>query len=331
MRGGSLRHASKGMLLFIAINMLLLILGLAIGSYAYLTAGRYVAQDIVFVAPFGGDAIYHFSVVDTEAIYTTPVGRGRLKISRGDRRVSTSVMFCEASYFELEFKNFIEGNPWHSSEKDTPVIILNEALAWYLFGGDNITGLTVEIENIFYRITGVIRQEGNEYMAWLPISKDMEVTAVYLKPYPFNRISARTAALELLQCRTRSDYAVVNVNRYIESIGVRQRILLYVVWLYLVLVLIKALKGFKKLIPLIIRVLVIISAYDILLWLPNLADPDVSLIAYLSNTGVMPIERYLSQGMERLSILNHYANFAWITGFVALLNLGFCLRMEDIL
>ena len=221
-------------LIFAVINMLLVVGSLALGFYAYQAASRYFAPDVVFVAPFRGDD--YFSVDNIRIIPNASLeNRGRVTISRNDRRVITPVIFCEADYFSLHIKNFIEGAPWPESENDVPNIVLNEALAWYLFGGIDIVGLTVRVDDEFHRVTGVVRQSGNAYMAWLPIgttrTQPIRVTAMYLMPHPYSPINARAEAVSLLGNRNISEYAIVDINQYIENMHMRHRVLLYAVWL----------------------------------------------------------------------------------------------------
>ena len=330
-------------LIFVVINMLLVVGSLTLGFYAYQAAGRYFAPDVVFVAPFRGDS--YFAIDNTRIIPNASLeSRGRVTISRNDRQVITPVVFCESDYFSLHFKIFIEGAPWPESENDVPNIVLNEVLTWYLFGGNDIVGLTVRVGDEFHRVTGVVRQSENNrtYMAWLPIgtirTRPIRVTAMYLTPYPYSPINARADAISLLGNRNLTEYAIVDINQYIENMHIRHRVLLYAVWLYVAVLLFGALKRcsirnfgeVKRLVLILVGVgvclYVLMGVNDIILWLPNLADPNVSVFSSISNAGALPPDIYLSYGLSRISQLNRLGNFVWGAGAVGLINLTFIIK-----
>jgi len=310
--------------------MLLLAGGPAVGFYAYQAAQRYVAGGILFVAPFRGD---HFfaeggAVDDIRAVFpgAALAGRGRAVITRGDRQVLSPVTFCDAAYFNMHFMNFTEGGPWHADEEDASLIILNEALAWYLFGGGNIVGMTVNVGAEFYRIAGVVRQ-GGDYMAWLPGSgPGLPVNMMYVRQD--NAIDAMADARYLIEGRLfhrLSDYAVVDMDRYIGSIAMRHRILLYGLWLYIAALLAMAAqrRGAGQALPLW-------AALAFCIWVPAMGAVDVLhwLPHSFSNMGTLPPDVYLSYGIRRASQLNSIANYAWLAAAAAAVNLSFTLTLS---
>jgi len=332
----------KWLLAFVIINILLVSGGLVVGFYVYRAAGRYLAQDMMFIAPFGfdGHVLYTDDIRDVPGMGLILENRSNMLISRGDRYAAAQVIFCDAGYFLLHFFNFIEGGPWHTAEEDSHVIILNESLAWYLFGGRDVTGLTVDISNISYSIIGVVQQGGAIHMAWLPLgTMSLPVTSIYFRPYPYNPIDARAQVNRLFENLPFSGYVIVDINRYVESINMRHKILLYMVWLWIMALLIwtaqKMMRRRKKLTALLVAAVVgtalLAGVYDILVWLPNLANPDVSIIVSLSNINVLPPEASLPYGIRRASQFNRYANYAWIAGSVGLANLVFLLQAEKLI
>ena len=316
---------------FAAICMLLVLGALGVGFYAYVAADRYAAREVIFIAPLGG------GYFETERENISFVSRGREQVARGDRQVTASIIFCGAEHFGIYAMNFLEGAPWHETESDTPVIILNEALAWYLFGGGNIVGLTVEVGGGLHRILGVVRQEGEPYMAWMPRKQQPSVTAIYLRAYPFNRADARAEAVRLvhsLGVYRLTGYVIVDVGTYIESIGVRHRLLLYTVWLCVLTALLITMRRYNVrvwvhiFVGAAVGMYVLTGIHDIIIGLPNLAAPDVSVFSYLTNAGVLPPEVYLSYGMRRLSLWNSYANYALMVGLLGLVGTWAALPMR---
>jgi len=281
--------------------MLLLFGGLGAGLYAYRTAHRYVPEDIFLIAPLSDMYILNAnstaSPINTDVIR---ISRGTAIVTAGDRQAQITTFFSDAEYFEINFMNFIEGGAWSESEEDIPLIILNEALAWYLFGGMDITGLIIRVEGDsfpyekFYRIIGIVRTD-DTFTAWLPkAAHSVNISALYLREY---------------------QYGAVDISRYIEGIGMRHRILLYAVWLYIIILLFMTKSFSLRIASLVCAVLLLAGINDILLWLPNLANPNASIFINL------PPEEYLSYGLRRVSRLNGYANNGWIVGGVGFINL----------
>ena len=274
---------------------MLLAASFAIGLYAHHAAGRYFANDTLLVT----------EAYNNNAALAMQSSR---IITKGNRQAYSYVIFCNPAYFDIHFMHFIEGGAWHISENNLQLVILNEALAWYLFGGANITGMVVEIDDTFFKIIGVVRQ-GSEYMAWLPNGgKSRAATSVYLhRDY---RVYGQ-------------DNIILDVDRYIESIGRRFRVLLYVVLLYLAIIFLKRKTTPSILAGAAICLVIIIGVNNFLLWLPNLSAGFAKLLADLTNIGILPNGDYLSYGLRQMVLLNGIANFVWLLGFVGLSNLIF--------
>ena len=328
--------SGKWLLAFIIANMLLALGALAVGFYLYQSSGRYLQRDMLFVVPLRADGqdLLTDDVRQIPGIFLE--SRGSIPVSRGDIRSVSEIIFCNAGYFSLHFMNFIEGGPWHDLEDDRNIIVLNEALAWYLFGGNDITGLTVELTDGPYSVIGVVRLGGARHMAWTPVSdRSLPVSAMYFRPYPYNPLNARTEAVRLLDEHYIFDFAIVDINRFVESIKVRYRILLYSMWLWIVLLMLQTgIKGEKK--WLLVAAIPIAGAvffgiYDILTWLPNIANPDISLTGTLSNIGELPPDSLFPYGVYRLSFVNRIANYVWVAGTAGFLNLVFILHWQSLL
>jgi len=244
---------------------------------------------------------------------------------------------------------FIEGNRW---QEDANAIVLNEALAWRLFGGGDIVGLPVEINQRPYTVTGVVRQGRHErggYMAWMPRGTSpvpLPATALYILAHNYNLVDAAAVTwggmgILAAQLRNPDDYSIVDINRYVEAIGLRHRIFMYILWLYVLILLIGVcIRKQKKLnlrvvvsyiLPvsgiLVTSFILFTGVNDILYWLPNLAVPGTSVLGSITNIGVLPPDGYLSFGLRQLAALNRMANIAWIIGAVVFVNLIFTVNI----
>ena len=292
---------AKVLLAFIMLNGLLLMVSLAVGFYTHRAAGRYLASNTLVIMPYSP-----FDTADAAM-----AKRDNLTIAKGDRQVNSAVIFCNPAYFDIHFMHFIEGGHWHISENQSQLVILNESLAWYLFGGTDITGLVVDIDGTFFQIVGVVRQ-GTEYMAWLPNgSRNQAATSIYLhRDYYFPIFE--------------QNYTIIDVNRYIESISQRYRILFYIIVLYLMAVFVQKSKATPfGWIGVAICLAMLIGINEFLLWLPNLSGGFAAVFSDLTNIGALPPERYLSYGLSQIGQLNAFANYAWVVGLIGVINLIF--------
>jgi hypothetical protein len=199
--------------------------------------------------------------------------------------------------------------------------VLNEALAWYLFGGSDIAGLTVAIGDSVYTVSGVARQIGNGLAAWIPMT-GQTATAIYLNPYPYHQIDAIPRTFEQLNLDPELlPYSLIDIGMYTESIAVRFRLLLYVFWLLLLFRLpFKSHRYLSAIAGVAICATVAAGVYDILLWLPNLSN--TTLLNAIAAVDVFPADFNLSYGLMQLNQLNSYANYAIAAGMVCG---GYCL------
>jgi len=298
--GSGLTISPSRFSVFVAVNMLVVVAAIAAGIYVQQLAGGYFSQNVLFIAPFTDIADSVTESVDT------------VVLSAGGRMAVSTAIFTEPSYFSLHFMQFIAGAPWHADDVHT--VILNERLAWYLFGAQNVAGLTLQIGGNFYRISGVIRQNATEYMAWLPLAaaanRNLPVNAVYLQMPPNSTVLALNLPLAF--------FSIVDTTRYIESMGVRHMLLLAIA---LVLSGFWCGKLFSKAASIVLVAAAVFVVGDILQWLPNLADQRVSVWADLTNIGIIPTDMHLAYGLRRLAWLNDISNYLWLAGAVGVGNL----------
>ena len=343
---------SKGHIFFIGFNMLIIIFCLVVSFVLHSRANGYFAHDVVYAAPRLNESHLHFSIADVDRLERAlPLGavivterRGSVFIEASMQSAVTRVIFTEASYFTVHALDFIEGWHWYGSGGND--IVLNHTLAWRLFGSiENITGMPIWIEERVYTITGIVEQQNeNRYMAWMPVDSGpaiLPITTMYVLPPEPNPLTAYITRDEIMFGRRLRDYSVVDINRFVESMNIRNRILLYTIWVLILIFLVRfiwrriesnGIKAFKSLkwmaLPLIgvpLCVYVLWGINDILMWLPNLSNPHTSVFESISTVGMLPPEGYLPYGLLQLSRLSRYVNIMFVAGLVGLFNLLFSL------
>jgi len=347
---------SKKLTIFILLNLLLLIGGLCVGVYVRSAARRYFTPDVLYIAPLSSHEHLLFDASDMEVImrsfpdYTfAPTSRGWTGIATGAQWVNSHVIYCDAFYFGMQYMDFVDGWHWYAPE-NIDVIVLNEDLAWRLFGAKDIVGLTVLVGGRPHMVVGVVRQGRyeSEYLAWMPratVTEPLPVSALYLTIGRYNPLAMSHGNNMLMYIgRNPDDYAIVDINRYIESIGVRHRVLLYVVWIVVLAFAVSRGRGylasirglsfdgtrdrdFRPLIGLgillgivVVGVYIVFGVRDLLVWLPNFSF--INFFESVSNIGALPPVRYLSYGISRLYWFNVIGNYAWVVGLVGLINVA---------
>jgi len=331
--------------LFFWTNLLLLIGAVGVGLVAYHRAGGYFSRDVVYVAPRLNESRLFFSAENITGLHEAfpgylivPSGRGRAEINHPGRQVSADVVFTDSRYFMLHHMDFITGSAWTGCINDH-VIVLNEALAWRLFGGVDVVGLTVFVQERPYVVIGVVRQEpradGGERALIQLVTET--VTALYILPHEHNEVNTPIHVRQMLQWFlfvNPGEYVMVDLNRYVESMGVRVRVLLSLAWLVLGIKLLRTGLTYttenkksrmifllNNISGMVLLFFVGLGIYDVLQWLPALGGEAVSFFEVFTNIGTLPPEGYMSYGMVRLSGFNRLVNYAWIVGAVGLVNL----------
>lgn len=347
---------SKRLILFIVLNMLVVIGCIVAGFYFYGQANKYFARNVTYVAPHLNENHLHFNLAQVRVLErvlpdssVVAISRGSITLSASTQRVTTRVVYSNTAYFSVHSTEFVEGGHWHGLESSFS-IVLNQALAWRLFGAtEGIVGLPVWVEAQVYTVTGIVHQaEAGGYLAWMPAeSGDMPVTSLYIRSHVYYPLMAYVVQDTIRQVLNRppNDYAVVDINRFVESMNVRNQLLISVIWMVVLIYFVrkvwqrlerdgaKAFRDFRGIWLPIGGILVcgygLWGINAILMWLPNLGNPVTSLFASISTVGMLPPDGYLSYGMLRLGQLSWYVNIAFIVGLVGIFNLIFCLHFRS--
>jgi hypothetical protein len=216
--------------IFILANILAMLTVLAAGTVITVVERRYFARDVLFVAPLLNESRLHFSADDLELLRfafpdyaIVPESRGDIVITASVLQETATVIYTEGFYFGMHFMDFLEGGHWHSLENSNNVI-LNEILAWRLFGGNDVVGLPVGINGQPYIVAGVVRQGrargDSESVAWMPRSAApgmMPITALYIQAKHYNPLNAVMDAQAMIGSHMRrnpDEYAIVDINRF---------------------------------------------------------------------------------------------------------------------
>jgi len=316
---------------FLLINLLVLVGSIFVGIWAYNRGGQYFAPGVIYVAPGpNGRAWTAAEVADLHwqlpDYLVSGAGRGSVLISSGTHQVFATALYSCEGFFTVNFTQFTQGTRWEGFHS----IVLNENLAWRLFGSLDVVGRAVELGQTRYTVAGVVgHSEG--YMAWLP-QVGGAVSSLYMQPAAYNPVNVMADisganGMFARQGRFPGNYFVVDITRYIEAMFKRVQVFLCILWLIAIVIFAKMAKTRRRygLILPILGILLAtgalyISVNEILYWLPNMALPGASLLDSFTNANTLPSGEH---GLVRLAELNRFANIAWIVGAVALVNIVF--------
>ena len=337
-----LKHTINPRVSLAMLSVVLLTIMLVIGLLSYRDAGRLFESNVVFVAPLYVDDALFFSQTEIErlraihpAYEISAISKDSTVISSQTMQVRATVFYTSSTFYNTHFMEIIEGS---TPQDYTNSILLSESLAWRLFGGFNVTGVTLWVFNEPFVVSGVARENNANYAAWLPSSfaPNMLVQSFYIR-FPFHCIaSVHAVPREMLSSRNHEEYLILDIHRFSEAIGIRYRLVLYAIWL-MVLVwaifrLIKIASQIKEVRPnkrefakhALIAGFAILSVYvlytgatNIIYALPNLSDAHTSLTGFFFGWVNMPPEEFVSANLIRLMELNARANAAFFGGLAS--------------
>lgn len=75
---------------------------------------------------------------------------------------TASVIACGGSFFDFHPLRLVTGNYFSGSDLMQDNILLDEDLAWLLFGGNDLEGQTVYMYNMPFRVAGVVARESDQ-------------------------------------------------------------------------------------------------------------------------------------------------------------------------
>ena len=86
---------------------------------------------------------------------------GRLHVSCDRADSDAEAMAVGGSFFDFHPMELLSGS-YLRADSQPDQVVLDELLAWLLFGGSNVSGMTVEIGGQPYQVVGVVRQDDSK-------------------------------------------------------------------------------------------------------------------------------------------------------------------------
>jgi len=330
------------------------IAGVAVSS----EAEKYLAKDVFFIAPCLNDNKFYFSAEEVaelrsacQLLMLATISLDNAAISYGDISAYAKIIYSGSDCFYLNNIKFSEGGAWGADRDNWNSAVISESLAWQLFGSLKVVDKTMTVGDALYTVSGVARQgrlsrEG--CTAYLPAAAKpagQGASSVLLQVPAYNKLGLYLQISGWLEAISKNpgDYYITDMNRYLENIALKYKLLLLLIALYVATAivinscrLIKYRRSQDNNPARFAIMLGIIAALDIVLivallngvsfsiWLPHGADSRLGeLFRAIANSGFLPSAEYLLLNLAKISRLNVYANGLLIAGAAALFNFVF--------
>lgn len=85
--------------------------------------------------------------------------QGRLGISSARGNVQVRAFGVGGDFFRFHPLTLLDGNYFDATDENGDGVIIDEMVAWQLFGSNNVAGMEVEIDDTIYPIRGVVRSD----------------------------------------------------------------------------------------------------------------------------------------------------------------------------
>lgn len=89
--------------------------------------------------------------------------QGECYISSNRSGMKVRVFGVGGDFFQFHPLTLMDGNYFDATDENADGIILDEVVAWQLFGSNNVAGMEIEINNAIYPIRGVIRSDNGMF------------------------------------------------------------------------------------------------------------------------------------------------------------------------
>lgn len=100
---------------------------------------------------------------DTPLIHDAWCGFGKATISNGQRRAEVRVTAVGGYYFDFHPIGLVSGNYLKPEDLMEDRVLLDRECAWLLFGGDDLEGMSFEINGQPFYVAGVIEREEDKF------------------------------------------------------------------------------------------------------------------------------------------------------------------------
>ncbi len=338
--------------LFKVLNIIIIIVSVVISVIAGLEAEKSVDKDVFYISPVINDDRYYFDINDLDEfkeVYN-PVEIAYTSLCKGlinykNYTVYSKIIYTNSSYFSMNNIQFVGGGAWPSYSKNKNIII-NKSLAWQLFGSVDVVGKEVSVSNESRTIIGIMDQKDiskDDCFAYLPVNTldNPRMSNVFVKVSNYNKLTPHDNISNWLEKtgRNQRDYYITDMNRYVESIGIKYKILILIIGIYTSAVIVinswKLVKNnrlnFKNIVAFSVLfasdlfiVVVLVKSISIDIWVPHSEGGRLNeLIRVITNSDFLPSQEYLSESLNAISKLNTCANTALVFCTVALTNFIF--------
>ena len=108
------------------------------------------------------DASFEVSA-DTGLIHDAWCGFGQVNVANGQRKGKVSVTAVGGSYFDFHPIKLVSGNYLNPDDLMEDRVLLDRESAWLLFGGEELSGMSFQINGQPFYVAGVIEREDDRY------------------------------------------------------------------------------------------------------------------------------------------------------------------------
>ena len=84
---------------------------------------------------------------------------GQIVISSSRSTMSVRAFGIGGDFFQFHPLNLLDGNYFDATDENADGVVIDEMVAWQLFGSNNVAGMEVEIDGTIYPIRGVVRSD----------------------------------------------------------------------------------------------------------------------------------------------------------------------------
>lgn len=118
--------------------------------------------------------------------------QGELFISSNRSSMNARVFGVGGDFFQFHPLTLLNGSYFDASDENEDGVILDEIVAWQLFGSSNISGMEVEINGRIYPVRGVVRSDSGLFSD----AVNEEAATVYVSFAVFEECSGGEAAID---------------------------------------------------------------------------------------------------------------------------------------
>lgn len=302
-------------------------------------ATRYFASGVLIAMPIQHQDAFLFNPLAVDAIRADFPGQIETV------RISRAMLFSETAsapaqllttgegFFPMSFIPINSGHTWQNHEA---AIILDEHLAFALFGSIDVAGHYIRIGEAYFAISAVAQIGQNPGYAWIPRGAINQPAGILMyKPYHYNPLRSRLEINSILQNLGRhpADFFITDINNFITSIDLRARLTLTLAIAYFItLMLILATRLYREqhlksriiagaiALASIAVFLALLPNMQIDLWRPAFGTDGWRAYAQtIFNTNQLAPLQYLPNNLASLRQWNILANAATATALSALL------------